>query len=72
MDWERICSNWPHYKRLAQARWAKLTEQELDRIAGQRDALVAHISALYGISRDMAQMQLESWQGRLGEVGPPL
>ena len=72
MDWERISSNWEHCKRLAPARWAKLTEPELDRIGGRRDLLVAHISALYGISPGTAEMQLESWQGRLAPIGPPL
>jgi hypothetical protein len=70
MEWSRICADWPHYKLLAQARWAKLGEQELDLIAGRRDALVMRISALYGISRDTAQMQLESWQGRLVAIAP--
>jgi len=51
MDWERIRSNWQHYKRYAQA---------------------MQISALYGISSDTAQMPLESWQGRLAGVAPPL
>jgi len=57
---------------LSRARWAKLGEQDLELIAGSRDALVMQISALYGISSDTAQMQLESWQGRLAGVAPPL
>ena len=70
MDWESISANWQHYKSLAQLRWTKLTWQEVDRIAGRREALVAHLSSLYGISRDSAQMQLESWQGRLRAPAP--
>ena len=70
MDWKPIAASWPHYKLLARARWAKLTVPELDLIAGRRDALVVHISALYGISRGTAQMQVESWQGRLVEIEP--
>ena len=67
MDWERIRNNWQHYTPLAHAHWAKITERELEVIAGQREALAAHISMIYGISRNAAQMQLESWQGRLAE-----
>ena len=65
LDWKSIAGNWPHYQRLAQARWPRLTEQELGLIAARRDALVVHISTLYGISVGAAQMQVESWQGRL-------
>jgi hypothetical protein len=72
MDWERISNNWQHYKRYAQVRWAKLSDQDLELIAGSRETLVMQLSALYGISADAAQMQLESWQGRLGLMAPPL
>ena len=65
MDWESIRANWQYYKSLAQLRWTKLTVQEVDLIAGRREALVEHLSTLYGISLGTAQMQLESWQGRL-------
>ena len=67
MEWDRIRANWAHYRALAQARWAKLGERELELIDGQRELLAAHISRLYGISQNAAQMQLESWQGRLAE-----
>ena len=44
-------------------RWGRITEEELDLIGGRRAQLAAHIQELYGISKDAAQMQLESWQG---------
>jgi hypothetical protein len=71
MDWDSVARNWQHYKRLAQVRWAKLGERELELIAGSREALAIQISALYGISAGTAQMQLESWQGRLVAIEPP-
>jgi uncharacterized protein YjbJ (UPF0337 family) len=63
MDWERIAGNWQHYKASVRRRWARITEAELDLIAGRRAQLAAHIQKLYGISTGAAQMQLESWQG---------
>jgi uncharacterized protein YjbJ (UPF0337 family) len=69
MQWERIEANWQHYKVLARVRWARLTEEELDGVAGRREALAAAIHHTYGVSADMAQMQLESWQGQQQE--PP-
>src|SRR2546428_13977984 len=63
MDWERIAGNWKHYKQSVRQRWGRITEEELDLIGGRRAQLAAHIQELYGISKDAAQMQLESWQG---------
>jgi hypothetical protein len=50
-------------------RWAKLTQEQLDAIAGSRLALAALIAKAYGISPSSAQMQLESWQGQQTESG---
>jgi len=69
MDWERIRANWQHYKALARQRWARLSAADLDIIAGRRELLAAHIQQTYGISKDAAQMQLESWQGQQREPG---
>lgn len=63
MDWERIAANWAHYQPSARLRWARITEAEFDAIGGRRAQLAAQIHAAYGISRNAAQMQLESWQG---------
>ena len=63
VDWDRIAGNWQHYKRSVRLRWNRITDEELDVIGGRRDRLAGHIQELYGISREAAQMQLESWQG---------
>lgn len=69
MDWERIAANWQHYKASMQRRWGRISDLELERIAGCRERLATHIHQLYGISRSAAQMQLESWQGAQKEPG---
>jgi len=70
MDWERIQANWPHFKTLARLRWGRISAEQFDLIAGRREQLAAHIHLVYGISRNMAQMQLESWQGQQRELHP--
>jgi uncharacterized protein YjbJ (UPF0337 family) len=67
MDWDRIQANWQHFKTLARARWGRISAEQFDLIAGHREQLAAHIHLVYGISRNMAQMQLESWQGQQRE-----
>lgn len=65
MEWERVQANWAGFRALVRARWARITEEHLDTIGGRREQLVLQVHALYGISLGMAQMQVESWQGRL-------
>lgn len=67
MDWSRIEANWAHYKLLARQRWAQISVDELDRIAGRREALAGRIADVYRLSAGAAQMQLESWQGQQRE-----
>ena len=64
MDWILIQADWKHFKALVGQRWARLSAADLDIIAGRRQILAGHIQQIYGISKDAAQMQLESWQGR--------
>ena len=64
MDWALIEADWSHFKFLAGQRWGRLAAADLDIIAGRRELLAAQIQLTYGISRNAAQMQLESWQGQ--------
>ena len=67
MDWERIQSNWQHFAASARVRWGRISAAEFELIAGRRDQLAAQIHEVYGITREMAQMQVESWQGQQRE-----
>ena len=40
MNWERIERNWSEYKLNARTRWSRLSRDELDGIAGDRDKFV--------------------------------
>ena len=48
--------------------WGKLTDDQLDVIAGKRDHLAGKIQETYGLSKDAAEKQLSDWQKRLKEV----
>jgi uncharacterized protein YjbJ (UPF0337 family) len=64
VDWERIASNWQHYKVMARVRWGRISADELDLIGGRREQLVAQIGEVYRISETMAHNQVQSWQGQ--------
>ena len=42
-------------------RWGKLTDDDLEFIAGKRDELVGRIQERYGISKEEAQNQIDNW-----------
>jgi len=48
--------------------WGKLTDDQLDVIAGKREHLAGKIQEAYGISKDEAEKQLTDWQSALKEI----
>jgi len=68
MNWDRIEGNWKQFKGNVKVQWGKLTDDQLDVIAGKRDSLAGRIQETYGISRDEAEKQLAAWANSLKET----
>jgi uncharacterized protein YjbJ (UPF0337 family) len=68
MNWDRIEGDWKQFKGNIKTRWGKLTDDQLDVIAGQRDVLAGKIQEAYGISKDQAEKELDEWQERQKET----
>jgi len=62
MNWDRIEGNWQQFKGTAKQQWGKLTDNQLDVIAGKRDLLAGRIQEAYAVSKDEAEKQLSAWQ----------
>lgn len=62
MNWDRIAGNWKQFKGNAKQQWGKLTDDQLDTVAGKRDALAGKIQEAYGVSKDEAEKQLSTWE----------
>ena len=58
MNWDRIEGNWKQFKGRAKEQWGKLTDDDIDVIAGKRDQLVGKIQEQYGITKDEAEQQV--------------
>jgi uncharacterized protein YjbJ (UPF0337 family) len=56
-DW--LEGNWKQARGKVRERWGKLTDDELDVIAGRRDQLVGRIQELYGNARDQVERDLD-------------
>ena len=64
MNWDTAEGNWRQLKGKVKEQWGKLTDDELDKIAGRRDQLVGRIQKNYGIQKDEAEKRVKEWEGR--------
>ena len=64
MDWDQIEHNWQEFRGKVQQQWDRLTEAQLDAIAGRREQLVGWIQEAYGVSQHAAEWQLSGWEKR--------
>ena len=67
MNWDRIEGNWKQLKGKARTQWGKLTDAQLDVIAGKREQLVGRIQERYGIAKDEAEKQVDGFASSLQE-----
>ncbi|HET7101722.1 MAG TPA: CsbD family protein [Terriglobia bacterium] len=65
MNWDQIEGKWGRYKGLARQRWGKLTDNDLQVIAGKKDMLLGKLQELYGVAKEKAQRQIEAWSRSL-------
>ena len=62
MNWDQIQGNWKQFRGEVKACWGKLTDDQLDVIAGRREYLAGSIQETYGVTREAAERQLATWQ----------
>lgn len=62
MNWETIQGNWKQVTGKAKEQWGKLTDDDMDVIAGRRDQLAGKIQERYGIAKDAAEKQVAEWE----------
>ena len=61
MNWDRIEGNWKQLRGKVLQQWGKLTNDDLDLVEGRRVELVGRIQERYGIARDEAESQVDTW-----------
>jgi uncharacterized protein YjbJ (UPF0337 family) len=64
MNWDRIEGHWKQITGKAKEQWGKLTDDDLDVVAGRRDQLAGKIQERYGVAKDEAERQLADWERR--------
>ena len=61
MDWNRVEGNWKQFKGKVQEQWGKLTNDDLDVIAGRQDQLEGKIQERYGYGKDQVRKEVQDW-----------
>ena len=62
MNWDRIQGSWKQVVGKAKAQWGKLTDDDLDVVAGRREQLAGKIQERYGIAKDDVERQIADWE----------
>jgi uncharacterized protein YjbJ (UPF0337 family) len=65
MNWDRIKGNWKQITGKAKEQWGKLTDDDLEVVAGHRDQLAGKIQERYGVAKDEAERQLAAWERKV-------
>ncbi|MCC5958757.1 MAG: CsbD family protein [Rhodobacteraceae bacterium] len=65
MNWDIVEGKWKQFTGSAKENWGKLTDDDLNQAAGKRDQLVGKIQEKYGVAKDEAEKQVDSWSSKL-------
>lgn len=65
MNWDRVEGNWKQFQGKARTQWGKLTDDDMDRIQGNRERLIGKVQEAYGIGKEEAERQVDEWNRHL-------
>ena len=68
MNWDQVEGKWKQMKGAARQKWAKLTDDDLEFIAGNRDQFAGRLQERYGIAKEEAERQLTDWHQGMEET----
>ena len=67
MNWDVIKGKWGQVKGKAREKWGDLTDDDLDKIAGEKDQLVGRLQERYGWARDEAERSANEFANALSD-----
>lgn len=70
LNWDILKGQWGQMKGEARKQWGKLTDDEWDEAAGERDKLVGRLQERYGWTREEVEREVEDFFGRRSTPNP--
>ena len=65
MNWDQVEGNWKQFTGQIKQKWAKLTDDDMELINGKRIELLGKIQERHGITKELAEKQLDSFTSML-------
>jgi uncharacterized protein YjbJ (UPF0337 family) len=65
MSWGHVRANWKQFQHHVKLRWDRLTDEDIARIKGHRENLIACLQERYGYAHDRAQQEVREWEHHL-------
>jgi len=61
MNRDQFEGKWKQLKGSVREHWGKLTNDDVEQIAGRRDQLIGKIQERYGLAREAVEKQVDRW-----------
>ena len=61
MNWDTLEANWKQFRGKAKEKWGKLTDDDLDVIAGRRDQLEGKLQQTYGRTKEQVTKEVDEF-----------
>jgi uncharacterized protein YjbJ (UPF0337 family) len=72
MNWDQIEGKWHQTKGAAKQQWGKLTDDDLEYVAGHRESLIGKLEERYGYAKEEAQKRADEWIKSMQMKTPPM
>jgi uncharacterized protein YjbJ (UPF0337 family) len=61
MNWDEVKGQWKEIKGSVREKWGKLTDDDLESIAGKKDRLLGKIQGYYGHKKEVAEKEVDGF-----------
>jgi len=61
MNWDQVTGKWMQFKGQVKQKWGKLTDDDLDVIAGKRDQMCGKLQERYGYAKEQAEKEVDEF-----------
>ena len=68
MNWDMAEGQWKQMKGKMKEKWGKLTDSDWQVIGGKQDQLVGRLQERYGIEKDQASRDADTWAQSLHDA----
>ena len=65
MNWDQIQGKWKQLKGDALQEWGELTDDDLDRAAGDREKFEGVLQERYGKSKEEVRREVDQWMNKV-------